>query len=112
MAIRKFKSGATRDTDEGKIDYAGFLHPKVIEAFGKYMHKHRMQTDGSMRASDNWKKGMPRDELFKSGMRHFMDWWLEHEGFASREGMMDALMGLMFNVQGYALEVIRDGESN
>ena len=32
--IRKFKSGATRDTNEGKYDYEGFLHPVVIEAFG------------------------------------------------------------------------------
>ena len=43
----------------------------------------------------------------KSGFRHFMDWWLEHRGLESREGMEDALCALLFNVQGYLHETLK-----
>lgn len=101
MAIREFKTGATRDTDDGKYDYEGFLSPLVFKGFAKYMHKHRVQSDGSLRDSDNWQKGIPQEEYIKSAFRHFIDWWLEHRDQESREGIEDALCGLMFNVMGY-----------
>ena len=37
-----------------------------------------------------------------------MDWWLEHRGYKSREGLEDALMGVLFNVMGYTFEVLKD----
>ena len=52
--MRHFKSGATRDSDETKIDFEGFMSPLVIERFGEYMTKHRIQADGGLRDSDNW----------------------------------------------------------
>jgi hypothetical protein len=106
--IRKFQTGATRDTDEGKYDYEGFLSPLVIQRFGKYMHKHRKQSDGSLRDSDNWQKGIPKDAYIKSAWRHFMDWWLEHRRKESREGLEDALCALLFNVQGYLHEHLKE----
>jgi hypothetical protein len=51
--IRSFKTGATRDTDEGKHDFEGYLSPTVINRFGEYMTKNRIQSDGSLRDSDN-----------------------------------------------------------
>ena len=79
--VRTFSTGATRDTDKDKIDYEGFMHPLCIEAYGKYMNKHRVQTDGNLRDSDNWQK-LFGDEHFnvcmKSGWRHFFDWWKYH----------------------------------
>ena len=108
--IRQFETGATRDTEEGKNDYEGFLSPLVIEAYGNYMTKHRKQSDGSLRASDNWQKGIPRDAYMKSAWRHFLDWWKEHRGLGSREGLIDALCALLFNVMGYLHEVLKDGE--
>ena len=106
--IRKFKSGATRDTDEGKNDYEGFYSPLVIKAFGDYMTKHRIQSDGSLRDSDNWQAGIPKDAYIKSAFRHFIDWWREHRGYKSREGLIDALCALLFNVQGYLYEVLKE----
>jgi hypothetical protein len=44
----------------------------------------------------------------KSGWRHFMDWWLEHRGFESREGAEEALCGLLFNVSGYLHELLKN----
>ncbi len=99
--MRQFKSGATRNSDEDKLDYEAFLSPLVIQAFGEYMHKHRIQADGKMRPGDNWKRGIPRRELLKSAWRHFHDWWMEENGFESREGIEDALCGLLFNTMAY-----------
>ena len=105
--MRQFETGATRDDDSIKPDYEGFLSPLVLVRFGEYMHKHRKQADGSLRASDNWQKGIPKDAYMKSAWRHFMDWWLEHRGLPSRDGIEEALMGLLFNVMGYTHEYLK-----
>lgn len=107
--VREFDTGATRDVDDGKLAYVGFLSPLVLERFARYMHQHRIQSDGSIRAPDNWKKGIPLDSYIDSGFRHFMDWWLEHEGYESREGIEDALCGVMFNAMGYLHELLKHG---
>jgi len=106
--IRKFETGATRDIDKSKYDYEGFLNPIVLKRYAEYMHKHRKQKDGSIRTSDNWQKGIPKDVYIKSAWRHFMDWWLEHRKNKSREGIEESLCALMFNVQGYLFEVLND----
>jgi len=110
--VRKFNTGATRDTDEGKNDYEGFLSPIVLKEFGNYMTKHRIQSDGSLRDSDNWQKGIPREAYIKSAFRHFHDLWMEHRGYKSREGMKDALMGLLFNIMGYTHEYLKKEYEN
>jgi hypothetical protein len=108
--IRTFESGATRDTSQGKLDYEGFLSPIVLKRYAEYMHKNRIQSDGTFRASDNWKKGIPREEYMKSGFRHFMDWWSLHRGYEGRGDMEEALCALMFNVQGYLYEYLKEKE--
>jgi hypothetical protein len=110
--VRVFGTGATRDVDTDKPDYEGYLSPLVIERFGQYMTKHRHQSDGNLRASDNWQKGIPFDVYMKSAWRHFMDWWRCHRddsvgsmygpGFAE-----EALCALLFNVQGYLHELLK-----
>lgn len=104
--MRTFESGATRDSDENKLDYEGFLSPQALEAFAMYMHRNRVQADGGLRDSDNWQKGMPRDAYMKSMWRHFMEVWKGHRqgGAAEVPAMLDALCALMFNVQGYLHE--------
>lgn len=103
--MREFETGATRDDNQTKLDYRGFLDPLVLKKFAEYMHRHRKQSDGTMRSSDNWKKGIPLDAYMESMHRHFHDLWMEHEGYESREGIKDALMGLMFNILGYSYEI-------
>ena len=110
--MRKFETEATRNDDDDKLDYEGFISPLVIHRFAQYMHKHRFQADGVIRNSDNWQKGIPKVSYMKSGYRHFFDWWTEHRGFGSREGMEDALCGLLFNAMGYLHEVLRDRLEN
>lgn len=106
--IRKFETGATRDTEKDKPDYEGFLSPMVLQRYAQYMTKHRKQTDGTLRASDNWQKGIPKDVYLKSAFRHFMDWWLEHRGLKSRDGIEDALCGVIFNAMGYLFELLKE----
>ncbi len=101
--MRQFKTGATRNLEEGKLDYEGFLSPLVIERFGQYMHKHRIQADGKLRDSDNWQKLFGDDHYsicMKSGYRHFFSWWKAHRGYKD-ENIEDSICALMFNAQAY-----------
>lgn len=107
--IRSFPSGATRDQDADKLDFEGFLSPLVLQMFAEYMHKHRVQSDGTLRASDNWQKGIPLEAYAKSLHRHFHSFWLHHRGHPqlANEDAVSALMGMLFNVQGYAHELLK-----
>lgn len=102
--MRTFTSGATRDSDENKIDFDGFLSPEALAAFGAYMHKHRFQADGKLRPSDNWKKGIPMDAYMKSMWRHFFEVWQAHHAGTDPT---EALCAMMFNVQGMLHETVK-----
>lgn len=115
--MREFKTGATRDSDDNKADYEGFYSPTVIEAFGAYMHKHRIQADGKLRDSDNWMKGIPKTAYMKSLWRHFLDMWFIHRGYERKDSasgevltMKEVLCAILFNVQGYLYEVLKETE--
>lgn len=112
--IRKFETGATRDSEEGKYDYEGFLSPLVLEEYGKYMHHHRKQSDGNLRDSDNWQKGIPRKEYIKSIWRHFLLLWKLHRGLEARDEkgnlvtIPEMCSAILFNVQGYLFEYLHN----
>lgn len=110
--MRHFTTGATKDDNTDKFDFEGFMSPLVIKRYGEYMNKHRKQADGKLRDSDNWQKGIPKSVYMKSLWRHFHDLWMEHRGYGSNDGIEDALMAIMFNVMGYAHEVIKDKKQN
>lgn len=109
--LRKFDSGATRDLDTSKLDYEAFLAPSVLEAYAEYMHSNRLQADGSLRDGDNWQKGIPRNVYMKSMFRHFFDVWKEHRGLSTPDGLQKNLMALLFNVMGYAFELLKEKEN-
>ena len=112
VPVRKFDTGATRDQDTTKFDYEGFLSPLALTRFAAYMHKNRVQSDGSTRDSDNWQKGIPRDSYMKSLWRHLITVWLHHRGEPddSWESQEDALCGVIFNAQGYLHEIMKAKE--
>jgi hypothetical protein len=105
--VRTFDTGATRSAEVGKHDYEGYLSPLVLERFGEYMTKHRVQPDGSVRDSDNWQKGIPLASYAKSMFRHFMDVWRGHRGLNTDEPLEEGLCALLFNVQGYLHETLK-----
>ena len=111
-SVRTFAGGATRDTTVDKHDFAGFLSVMVLRRFGEYMHKHRLQSDGNLRDSDNWKKGMPRRVFAESLLRHALDvvGYItdDDDRVISQDDLEEALMALIFNAQGLAREVLMD----
>jgi hypothetical protein len=111
-SVRKFATGATRDTDDGKLDYEGFLSPLVIRRYAEYMHEHRKQADGKLRDSDNWQKGIPRLQYRKSLIRHIADLWLifrEPVLFGNvQHHIEDLLCAVMFNSMGMLYEILKE----
>ena len=111
--IRKFTSGANRNTDDGKLDYEGFNNPLVDLSFAKYMNHHRKLEDGTLRDSDNWQKGIPRAELIKSFVRHSQDIKLIIRGYKVMENgkevtLEEAINGAKFNLNALQLENLKD----
>lgn len=97
--VRTFESGATRSTEEGKLDFEGFLSPLVIERYAEYMHSHRKQPNGCMRDSDNWQKGIPIIAYVKSLWRHFFSVWKWHRS-EFKSNVEDDLCAVIFNSSG------------
>jgi hypothetical protein len=107
-ATREFQTGASRDTEEGKLDFEGFLSPTVIEAYAEYMNENRTMKDGSTRDSDNWQKGMPLEVYMKSMWRHFLDVWKGHRELKTPEDQITNLCALLFNVNGMLHEKLKE----
>lgn len=107
LKLRTFASGATRDQDTDKLDFEGFLSPLALKAFAEYMHKHRVQSDGSLRDSDNWQKGIPLKAYMKSLWRHFFGVWFSYRQHG--EPTIEELCGVFFNTQGAMHELIKGG---
>ena len=111
--IRKFETGATRDTIEGKLDYVKALSPIVLRRYVQYLDKHRLQPDGSMRGFDNWKQGIPQETYHSSGGRHFFDTWLLSEGYEAEDNhgpvtdIEDTLCAEIFNKMGRLHEILK-----
>lgn len=105
--ITQYETGATRDSREGKLVFDKFLSPKVLLQYAKYMNMNRVQSDGNLRDGDNWQKGINREDYMESVFRHFFDFWMEHRGYATDEGIMAAMCGLLFNVMGYMHEYLK-----
>ena len=105
---RQFDTGASRDTDLGKLDYEGFLHPRVLKIYAEYMNKNRIFADQKVRDSDNWQKGIPVDVYIKSMWRHFFDVWSNHRGEQTKEDQQTNLSALLFNVMGMLFEISKD----
>lgn len=105
--MREFETGATRNTEIGKLDYEGFNCPLVDERYAQYLNKHRKQADGKMRASDNWQKGIPLNVYIKSLYRHFIDFRKAHRGYKVQECIEDLICAIIFNAKGYLHELLK-----
>ncbi len=113
--MREFATGATRDSDDGKLDPEGFLSPVALKRYCEYMHEHRKQADGKMRDSDNWQKGIPISAYMKSLWRHFFELWITHRRLHNRwpanvilNRKEEALCAIIFNAFGYLHELKKD----
>ncbi len=109
-----FGTGATRSSDEGKIDYEGHISPRVIRIFGEYMNEHRVQRDGKIRGSDNWQEGIPVYRYTKSLIRHAQEFhlmWRGEEVVNLDSGkpftFRTVLCAILFNTMGLLFELSR-----
>ena len=114
--LKKYSTGATRNSNnQDKLDYEGFINPEVLFRFAQYMHKHRKQIDGSLRDSDNWQKGIPKQDYKKSLIRHTIDIWRLLRGWAPIDcdtgepcNLEDLLCAVLFNANGLLFELLKD----
>jgi hypothetical protein len=102
QTIRKFGTGATRDTATGKLSYIKALCPLVLTRYVEYIGEHRRLPDGSIRDWDNWKQGIPPEVCLDSEGRHFLADWLMAEGYSVEDnhgpvGEEDTLCAIIFN---------------
>ena len=102
MPLETFKTGANRDAEGEKFDYEGFFSPAVLERFAQYMHACRKLPDGTIRDSDNWQLGIPKERYVKSLVRHTVDLWRDWREM--REVEEDLACAIMFNVMGLLYE--------
>lgn len=89
--IRKFETGATRDTSSGKLEYFGFMHPLCDYSYANYMNHHRVMADGSLRDSNNWWNGFPKITVLQSLCRHIEDLKLINAGYFVYEHRTDKI---------------------
>jgi hypothetical protein len=108
--MRNYETGATRNSDEGKMQYARIFDPGVERAFAEYMESQRVQADGKVRDPDNWKKGIPIQDYLDSQRRHWHDVWAllsDRKDLAEEKDLVTALCALKFNVDGMLFEVLK-----
>ena len=111
--MREFDSGALRDTNENKPNYAGFFSPLVLKRFGEYMLKHQQLPNGQRRNADNW-KGLFGDNhmqvCHESKRRHDMDLDLIMDGYEnlSRDTLDEVLCAIMFNTMTMLYKIEKD----
>lgn len=115
--LRKSDTGAIRNSDVDKINYQGALSPLVLEAYGAYIQKHSLLPDGTRRNNKNWQNLFGTHEehrqvCIESAWRHFLDVLMEHDGYESRDGIDEALGGLMFNIQAYWFSLLKEGKDD
>lgn len=118
--MREFSTGATRNSDDNKYVYNGFNSAFVEESFAKYMHEHRFQADGKVRAADNWKKGIPIEAYHASLHRHYIDLWKMLESgerwVVDSDGksvdIIHVLNAIRFNVNGMLYHLLTSDDPN
>ena len=109
--LRTYSTGATRDTASGKHEPWKFTSVLVEKRFCEYMHRYRHQSDGELRDSDNWKRGIEIEDYYDSLSRHVQDLRLILDGYpelAREQDAEEALCAIFFNVQGMLHEMIKN----
>ena len=106
--MKTFDTGATRDEDYDKLNYADGLSEQVDERYLLYLQKHRTLPDGSLRAWNNWKKGIPKDRYRQSLMRHVRHLNKKLMGLPVPEdaSLEDLCCAVRFNVDGLLFELL------
>ncbi len=93
--MRKFSSGAVRDTEEGKEDYIETISWRAFKRYAQYMTSKK-----SRYGSGNFKKGIPIESYEKSLVRHLQKYLANKYEDGTIEKDEDHLSAIVFNVFG------------
>ena len=93
--ITKFKTGAIRDTQEGKPDFTETISFTAHHRYAKYMTKKKEKY-----GAGNFKKGIPIDSYEKSLLRHIDKYFRNKYEGANDEKDEDHLSAMRFNIDG------------
>lgn len=94
---RKFKSGAVRDTDEGKENYLDSISWPSLKRYSLYQNAAANKHSYPL---GNWKLGIPIEEYEKSLMRHLQKYLSNKYDGTNIEPNVDHLAAAWFNLQG------------
>ena len=93
--VRKFKTGAIRDSEEDKEDYTETISWTALRRFAQYMTSKK-----SRYGSGNFKKGIEISSYERSLIRHISKYMInKHEG-GNLEKNEDHLAAIIFNTLG------------
>lgn len=92
MKVTTFKSGAIRDDQSGKFDFAEYFSPLALARFSLHMQKNAKKY-----GTGNWRKGIPTSSALRSKRRHA--WLIDMQEYGIRlEEETDHYAGEMFNM--------------
>lgn len=93
--LTKFKSGAIRDTEEGKVDFVETISFTAHERFARYMTSKKKKY-----GTGNFKKGIPIESYEKSLLRHVDKYFRNKYEAGNDEPNEDHLAAARFNIDG------------
>lgn len=93
--IRKFKTGAVRDKEEGKPDFTETISWTAFHRYAQYMTGKKEKY-----GQGNFKKGMPIDAYERSLLRHIDKYMRNKYENGNDEPNEDHLAAMVFNIFG------------
>jgi hypothetical protein len=93
--MRKFTSGAVRDSDDTKEDYVETISWRAMKRYAKYMTGKK-----SRYGSGNFKKGIPIESYEQSLLRHIQKYLENKYEGGTIEVEEDHLSAIVFNTFG------------
>ena len=95
MKITKFKTGAIRDTSDGKEDYIETISWRAFKRYAQYMTGKKKKY-----GSGNFKKGIPITSYEQSLVRHLQKYLANKYEGGTDEKEEDHLSAMVFNLFG------------
>lgn len=93
--VTKFKSGAIRDTQEGKVDFVETISFTAHHRYAKYMTGKKAKY-----GTGNFKKGIPIESYEQSLLRHIDKYFRNKYENGGDEPDEDHVAAMRFNVDG------------
>lgn len=95
MKVTKFKTGAIRDDQAGKIDFVETISFTAHHRYAKYMTSKKVKY-----GSGNFKKGIPTESYEQSLLRHIDKYFRNKYENGNDEPEEDHLAAARFNLDG------------